>query len=416
MALGKPVDRHRLLRQHRLHDAGELLPRRLDADRRSGRTPSTTRRTAPGPSRRSSTPPHCCARSTATTEARARARRPRRRRHRRLAVARRRSARSRASGSCGSAARRRAAPPAPAAASRCPAASFEHRLEFDLGGGDARRRRAALRGAALFRALRPYTASERELDRALAERVRRLALELEAERAALRARAAQLQRGSTSRRAAAELAGRLEELRAARDARSERRAAATRRGRAGSTSCCAARAPIPYMAGEPFDVLRAPVAGRVLGFSRDGRGAEARRRLPPFEDVFRGSRERVPSSSSRTSSCCAGHAPVLDVGCGRGELLELLRDAGIEARGVDLDAGMAERGPRGAGSTSASATGSSTSRRSSRRLARRDHRDAGDRAPARGRARALLRGSRASACGRAGCSWPRRSTRTPCTR
>lgn len=34
------------------------------------------------------------------------------------------------------------------------------------------------------------------------------------------------------------------------------------------------------------------------------------------------------------------HAPVLDVGCGRGELLGLLREAGVEARGVDADADM----------------------------------------------------------------------------
>ena len=33
-------------------------------------------------------------------------------------------------------------------------------------------------------------------------------------------------------------------------------------------------------------------------------------------------------------------APVLDLGCGRGELLGLLREAGIEARGVDADADM----------------------------------------------------------------------------
>jgi SAM-dependent methyltransferase len=33
-------------------------------------------------------------------------------------------------------------------------------------------------------------------------------------------------------------------------------------------------------------------------------------------------------------------APVLDVGCGRGELLGLLRDAGVDARGVDADADM----------------------------------------------------------------------------
>ncbi len=33
-------------------------------------------------------------------------------------------------------------------------------------------------------------------------------------------------------------------------------------------------------------------------------------------------------------------APVLDVGCGRGELLGLLREAGVDARGVDADADM----------------------------------------------------------------------------
>jgi SAM-dependent methyltransferase len=35
-----------------------------------------------------------------------------------------------------------------------------------------------------------------------------------------------------------------------------------------------------------------------------------------------------------------GLAPVLELACGRGELLDLLRDRGTEARGVDLDAGM----------------------------------------------------------------------------
>jgi SAM-dependent methyltransferase len=35
-----------------------------------------------------------------------------------------------------------------------------------------------------------------------------------------------------------------------------------------------------------------------------------------------------------------GHGPVLDVGSGRGELLQLLREAGIDARGVDADADM----------------------------------------------------------------------------
>lgn len=35
--------------------------------------------------------------------------------------------------------------------------------------------------------------------------------------------------------------------------------------------------------------------------------------------------------------------PVLELACGRGEFLELLRDAGIDGEGVDLDEGMVER-------------------------------------------------------------------------
>jgi SAM-dependent methyltransferase len=38
-----------------------------------------------------------------------------------------------------------------------------------------------------------------------------------------------------------------------------------------------------------------------------------------------------------------GHEPVLDVGCGRGEFLALLAGEGIDASGVDSDAGMVER-------------------------------------------------------------------------
>ncbi len=36
----------------------------------------------------------------------------------------------------------------------------------------------------------------------------------------------------------------------------------------------------------------------------------------------------------------AGRGPVLELACGRGEFLDLLREAGVAARGVDLDEGM----------------------------------------------------------------------------
>lgn len=65
-----------------------------------------------------------------------------------------------------------------------------------------------------------------------------------------------------------------------------------------------------------------------------------------FEDRYRGSRELIkgrlgvyrafidPIAAARP------RALALDLGCGRGEWLEVLSEAGFDARGVDLDAGM----------------------------------------------------------------------------
>jgi O-antigen chain-terminating methyltransferase len=60
-----------------------------------------------------------------------------------------------------------------------------------------------------------------------------------------------------------------------------------------------------------------------------------------FEDQFRGSREEIKDRQRtylpliREALEASGRAPVLDVGCGRGEWLELLREEGIAARGMD---------------------------------------------------------------------------------
>lgn len=59
-----------------------------------------------------------------------------------------------------------------------------------------------------------------------------------------------------------------------------------------------------------------------------------------FESRMRGPTELVRERQRPYVDELRGHAPVLDVGCGRGELLALLRDAGIEARGVDADSDM----------------------------------------------------------------------------
>jgi O-antigen chain-terminating methyltransferase len=64
-----------------------------------------------------------------------------------------------------------------------------------------------------------------------------------------------------------------------------------------------------------------------------------------FEDQFRGSREeiktRLETYLPRIRQASTG-VPIVDLGCGRGEWLELLRDLGMLARGVDLNPKMAE--------------------------------------------------------------------------
>jgi O-antigen chain-terminating methyltransferase len=59
-----------------------------------------------------------------------------------------------------------------------------------------------------------------------------------------------------------------------------------------------------------------------------------------FESRMRGRTEGVRERQRAYVDDFLDAAPVLDVGCGRGEFLALLREAGIDARGVDADADM----------------------------------------------------------------------------
>ena len=56
-----------------------------------------------------------------------------------------------------------------------------------------------------------------------------------------------------------------------------------------------------------------------------------------FEDQFRGSREQIAAGQRAYLPHFDGAADVLDLGCGRGEFLDLLRKAGITARGLDVN-------------------------------------------------------------------------------
>ena len=62
-----------------------------------------------------------------------------------------------------------------------------------------------------------------------------------------------------------------------------------------------------------------------------------------FEDFFRGSEEAIRERQRSYLPLLAGRGPARDVGCGRGEMLELLRDQGTDAIGIDLDEGMVAR-------------------------------------------------------------------------
>ncbi|WP_178861476.1 class I SAM-dependent methyltransferase [Thiomicrorhabdus cannonii] len=65
-----------------------------------------------------------------------------------------------------------------------------------------------------------------------------------------------------------------------------------------------------------------------------------------FEDRYRGSRELIKQRLAQYQPFldalkhCFADCRALDIGCGRGEWLELLSDQGFQAKGIDLDEGM----------------------------------------------------------------------------
>jgi 2-polyprenyl-3-methyl-5-hydroxy-6-metoxy-1,4-benzoquinol methylase len=57
-----------------------------------------------------------------------------------------------------------------------------------------------------------------------------------------------------------------------------------------------------------------------------------------FAERFRGSEEYVKSGQRFYLPHFSGRQNVLDIGCGRGEFLEMMREAGVPVRGIDLSA------------------------------------------------------------------------------
>jgi len=61
-----------------------------------------------------------------------------------------------------------------------------------------------------------------------------------------------------------------------------------------------------------------------------------------FEDKFRGSSDDIHGRVSEYLPIFEGARDVLDIGCGRGEFLALLRERGIGARGIDINSAMVD--------------------------------------------------------------------------
>ncbi len=239
------------------------------------------------------------------------------------------------------------------------AAALLQRGPAPLPAGSWRSRARSLMRAILLRAARPQATHQREMDTALIAALRSLEGELKALRERDGERIDHIEQLT------------LELIRATESVRRQAE-------HAGRTAVWARRAiePIaaelhaaPYVRDGFLERVESPVGG-AIGFRRDaiGFGGEAigspgnamgiggdaasqtdLEAVPQdngyatFEDVFRGPSEKVADLQRCYLTLLDGRAPVLDVGCGRGELLALLASAGIDAEGVDGDPGMVAR-------------------------------------------------------------------------
>ncbi|RMD88121.1 MAG: class I SAM-dependent methyltransferase [Candidatus Dadabacteria bacterium] len=95
------------------------------------------------------------------------------------------------------------------------------------------------------------------------------------------------------------------------------------------------------------------IISKIGGTGNSGKGSETHKEQAQdytylmLENRYRGSEEEIKDRMkfylSYLKSAYNLHTlPVLDIGCGRGELLELLRENGIEGVGIDIDKAMVE--------------------------------------------------------------------------
>jgi glycosyltransferase involved in cell wall biosynthesis/SAM-dependent methyltransferase len=100
---------------------------------------------------------------------------------------------------------------------------------------------------------------------------------------------------------------------------------------------------MPYMS-DP-SMLRIETSGgeETIGYRNCGGNGARGDLYVSFENIFRGPEELIKKRQRPYLEVLRKHRPVLDLGCGRGEMLDLLREKGIRAVGIDSDPGMIAR-------------------------------------------------------------------------
>lgn len=114
-----------------------------------------------------------------------------------------------------------------------------------------------------------------------------------------------------------------------------REQATTGSGTSGATT-------LPVSAGPPAGVLHTPAGHASVASSPLLASTLDSFKYVGFEDQFRGSAEDIRARMSDYVPLFADASDVLDIGCGRGEFLDLLREKGITARGLDINHEMVE--------------------------------------------------------------------------
>jgi len=103
------------------------------------------------------------------------------------------------------------------------------------------------------------------------------------------------------------------------------------------------------LSAEPFKsdrnalLMRGRSGTVTLGYDDAGPNSRVKGGYADFEDIFRGSNERIRELLRPYLPILRDHQPIIELGCGRGEFLDLAADAGFRVTGVDNDPSMIER-------------------------------------------------------------------------